>query len=200
MPFFITMCELFNGILQPHRQMPAFWKYTMYYLTPFTYWIGGVLSSVLRGMPVTCEESELAVFQSPSNMTCEEYAGRWLSAKGMGYLSNPEDHGLCGYCEYSYGDDVGISDILFGPDTMLTKSVSLHDRTGLIQDLAVPGHLREFRDYELRYGLFIGLPPISDEVVWASLIRRYLIWVMPHTQAMVIDRHDDIRTFICTVP
>ncbi|RDW64304.1 putative ABC multidrug transporter [Aspergillus mulundensis] len=105
MPFFIIMCELFNGILQPHQNMPVFWAYTMYYTTPFTYWIGGVLTSVLRGVPVICDESELTVFQSPLNMTCGEYAGSWLAEKGVGYLSNPDSSGECGYCEYSYGDD-----------------------------------------------------------------------------------------------
>ncbi|PKY00175.1 pleiotropic drug resistance protein, ABC superfamily [Aspergillus campestris IBT 28561] len=105
MPFFIIMCELFNGILQPHQNMPVFWKYTMYYMTPFTYWIGGVLTSVLRGMPVICDSSELTIFESPPNMTCGEYAGSWLTEHGVGYLSNPNDSGSCGYCEYSVGDD-----------------------------------------------------------------------------------------------
>ncbi|KAK1148424.1 hypothetical protein N8T08_009427 [Aspergillus melleus] len=105
MPFFIIMCELFNGILQPHENMPAFWAYTMYYATPFTYWIGGVLTSVLRGTPVICDESELTIFESPSHLTCGEYAGAWLEEKGVGYLYNPDDSGKCGYCEYSYGDD-----------------------------------------------------------------------------------------------
>lgn len=106
MPFFICICELFNGILQPRTQMPVFWEYTMYYITPFTYWVGGILSSILQGTPVQCEENELAVFQSPPNMTCIEYAGPWLSEKGRGYMSNPDDQVLCGYCAYSYGDDV----------------------------------------------------------------------------------------------
>ncbi|KAF5860488.1 hypothetical protein ETB97_001438 [Aspergillus alliaceus] len=105
MPFFIIMCELFNGILQPHDNMPAFWKYTMYYVTPFTYWIGGVLMAVLRGMPVICDSSELTIFESPPNMTCGEYAGPWLAEHGVGYLSNPDDTSKCGYCKYSYGDD-----------------------------------------------------------------------------------------------
>ncbi|RHZ52917.1 putative C6 transcription factor [Aspergillus thermomutatus] len=105
MPFFIIMCELFNGILQPHKNMPVFWKYTMYYLTPFTYWIGGVLTSVLRGMPVICSQDELAIFESPLNMTCGEYAMPWLSSTGSGYLSNPDGRGNCGYCKYSRGDD-----------------------------------------------------------------------------------------------
>lgn len=111
MPFFIIMCELFTGILRPHNQMPVIWKYTMYYITPFTYWIGGVLTSVLRGMPVTCDESELAFFRSPPNQTCEDYAGPWLESKGVGYLSKPDSYGLCGYCEYSYGDDVSAFEL-----------------------------------------------------------------------------------------
>jgi ABC-type multidrug transport system permease subunit len=105
MPFFIIMCELFNGILQPHQNMPVFWKYTMYYMTPFTYWIGGVLTAVLRGMPVVCDPDELTVFEAPGNTTCGAYAGAWLRAKGVGYLANPDETGTCGYCKYSFGDD-----------------------------------------------------------------------------------------------
>ncbi|KAL4893646.1 ABC-2 type transporter-domain-containing protein [Aspergillus ambiguus] len=105
MPFFIIMCELFNGILQPHQNMPVFWKYTMYYMTPFTYWIGGVLTSVLRGMAVVCDADEMTVFESPANLTCGEYASDWLRTKGVGYLANPEASGQCGYCKYSFGDD-----------------------------------------------------------------------------------------------
>lgn len=123
MPFFIIMCELFNGILRPQSQMPAFWKYTMYYITPFTYWIGGVLTSVLRGTAVVCSQTELTIFESPPNTTCSEYAGPWLDAKGVGYLSNPDGMGECGYCEYSFGDDVslfpGICFVLSGIDANL---------------------------------------------------------------------------------
>lgn len=126
MPFFIIMCELFNGILQPHSQMPAFWKYTMYYVTPFTYWIGGVLTSVLRGTEVVCTQSELTIFGSPSNVTCGEYAGTWLESKGVGYLSNPDGTGECGYCEYSHGDDVSSDLIFTSEERMLTfHSISL---------------------------------------------------------------------------
>ncbi|GLI77982.1 hypothetical protein PoHVEF18_006279 [Penicillium ochrochloron] len=119
MPFFIIMCELFNGILRHHDQMPAFWKYTMYYATPFTYWIGGVLAAVLGGTPVICSESELTLFESPPNMTCGEYAGPWLSEQGVGYLSNENSTGTCGYCPYSWGDDylsgIGLDDSKIWP-------------------------------------------------------------------------------------
>lgn len=105
MPFFIIMCELFNGILCHPDQMPAFWRYTMYYVTPFTYWIGGVLTAVLRGTLVVCKESELTMFESPPDMTCGEYAGTWLDTEAIGYLSNPESNGTCGYCQYRWADD-----------------------------------------------------------------------------------------------
>ena len=108
MPFFIIMCELFNGILRPQSQMPAFWKYTMYYVTPFTYWIGEVLTSVLRGTPVVYSQSELAIFESPPNTTCSEYANAWLDAKAVGYLSNPDGMSKCGHCDCSLGDDVSF--------------------------------------------------------------------------------------------
>lgn len=91
----------------------------MHYVTPFTYWIGGVLTSVLRGMPVTCEESELTIFESPSNMTCGEYASSWLEEHGVGYLSNPDSYGNCGYCKYTSGDDVSSSSISTYPYTII---------------------------------------------------------------------------------
>ncbi|GMF71622.1 unnamed protein product [Aspergillus oryzae] len=111
MPFFIIMCELFNGILQPHENMPVFWKYTMYYATPFTYWIGGVLTAVLRGMPVICDSSELTMFESPPNMTCAEYAGPWLAEHGVGYLSNPDDTSKCGYCNSGSGINLELPQV-----------------------------------------------------------------------------------------
>lgn len=105
MPFFLIMCELFNGVLRPQAQMPVFWANTMYYIGPFTYWIGGILSMVMKGVPVECESSELSSFYSPPNQTCSEYASSWLSSN-KGHLANPNDMGTCHYCQYSYGDDV----------------------------------------------------------------------------------------------
>ncbi|EQL32031.1 ATPase [Blastomyces dermatitidis ATCC 26199] len=104
MPFFLVMCELFNGVLQPQDEMPVFWAYTMYYLTPFTYWIGGILSMIMKGAEVTCDASELITFHAPSNQTCGQYAGEWIST-ALGYLANPDGKGDCQYCSYKYGDE-----------------------------------------------------------------------------------------------
>ena len=105
MPFFIIMCDLFNGVMQPQAEMPVFWAYTMYYLGPFTYWIGGILSMILEGQPVVCEPSELITFNAPPGMTCMEYAGAFLDSS-PGYLANPDGVGSCQYCPYEFGDDV----------------------------------------------------------------------------------------------
>jgi ATP-binding cassette subfamily G (WHITE) protein 2 (SNQ2) len=111
MPFFITMCELFNGILQPPDQMPAFWRFTMYYITPFTYWVAGTLGVVLRDRPVTCKDDELVWFPlGTATTTCSDYARQFL-ASASGYLSNPAAQGegtLCGYCQYNTGADVSL--------------------------------------------------------------------------------------------
>ena len=105
MPFFLIMCEIFSGVLRPQAEMPVFWAYTMYYITPFTYWVGGILSVILTGQEVTCDPNELVTFKAPPLQTCEEYAKPWLDVSA-GYLQNPGDMGSCQYCPYGVGDDV----------------------------------------------------------------------------------------------
>jgi ATP-binding cassette subfamily G (WHITE) protein 2 (SNQ2) len=108
MPFFIIMCELFNGILRPPQQMPVFWQYTMYYITPFTYWVGGTMAMILTGRSVVCEADELVDFELPINSTCGTFAEPFLQSTS-GYISNPDEGQageMCGYCQYSSGEDV----------------------------------------------------------------------------------------------
>ena len=105
MPFFVIMCEFFNGILQPQYLMPDVWAYTMYYVGPFTYWISGIVAMVLTGLQVECQESELTRFQPAPGSTCGQYAQDWL-ASSQGYLSNPNATSDCGYCQYAFGQDV----------------------------------------------------------------------------------------------
>ena len=105
MPFLVIMCELFNGVLRPQSQMPVVWKYTMYYVAPFTYWIGGILSTVISGRPVVCSEIDLNFFTAPPGQTCAQYAGAWLETT-TGYLTDPNAIGNCGYCKYSVADEV----------------------------------------------------------------------------------------------
>lgn len=105
MPFFVVMCEFFNGVLQPQSLMPAVWRYTMYYIGPFTYWISGIVVEMLSGLHVRCKDTELIQFLTPGNSTCGEYAQEWLS-NSSGYLANPDATDVCEYCPYSAGEDV----------------------------------------------------------------------------------------------
>ena len=107
MPFFIVVGEFFNGIIQPQSLMPAVWAYTAYYVSPFTYWISGLVSMILTPVAVTCTDSELITFDAPANSTCGEYAFDWLSTT-TGYLANPDASSSCGYCQYTGGADVSF--------------------------------------------------------------------------------------------
>ena len=112
MPFLVIMCELFNGVLRPQSQMPVVWKYTMYYVAPFTYWIGGILSMTLSGRPVVCSSADLTYFEAPPGQSCAQYAGEWLMV-ATGYLVDENASGKCGYCRYSVADEVSFLFRLF---------------------------------------------------------------------------------------
>ncbi|KAI0017395.1 ABC-2 type transporter-domain-containing protein [Xylariomycetidae sp. FL0641] len=103
LPFFFVMFSLFNGVVQPYRMLPVFWRYWMYYVNPSTYWIGGMLAATLDGAPVKCAVSETARFDTPSGQTCYDYAGAFARSAG-GYLLNPSATSGCEYCPYSSGN------------------------------------------------------------------------------------------------
>lgn len=103
LPFFFVMFSLMNGVIRPFAQLPVFWRYWMYYLNPSTYWIGGVLSATLTGIPVECTAAETGHFDPPPGQTCDSYAGSFAHGAG-GYLVNPTATADCQYCPYSLGD------------------------------------------------------------------------------------------------
>lgn len=95
---------LFNGVLVPYSQMQSFWRYWLYYLDPFNYLIGALVTPVAWDVVVTCQESELTYIPLPSNSTCGEYMESFL-AEQAGYLVDPSSTSSCAYCEYSTGAD-----------------------------------------------------------------------------------------------
>lgn len=89
--------------------MTAFWRYWLYYATPSTYWVGGILAATLHDKAVVCSLSETARFYSPPGQTCESYAREFIDS-ATGYLMSSEQlpdlgAGECAYCPYSLGDD-----------------------------------------------------------------------------------------------
>ncbi|ODV65879.1 hypothetical protein HYPBUDRAFT_112819 [Hyphopichia burtonii NRRL Y-1933] len=101
--FFYTFIVAFSGVVQPTSLMPGFWTF-MYKVSPYTYLIQNLISSILHDREVKCAETELAIFRPPDGKTCQEYAGDFVKKAG-GYLDDPSSTTLCGYCQYKVADE-----------------------------------------------------------------------------------------------
>ncbi|KAF2847006.1 ABC multidrug transporter-like protein [Plenodomus tracheiphilus IPT5] len=109
----VLMSILFNGVLQPPNQLPGFWLF-MYRVSPFTYWIGGLVATMLAGRSVTCAASEVSVFDAPNGQTCGTYLADYTNLTG-GVIQNPGDSADCRYCAYSNADQfLAGSSIYYG--------------------------------------------------------------------------------------
>ncbi|KAL7811019.1 P-loop containing nucleoside triphosphate hydrolase protein [Trichoderma aethiopicum] len=103
--FIVCTCNWFNGIIIPYDQIQVFWRYWLYYLSPFTYLLGGMVTAVTGGVHVTCDTADLTLFTPPQNQTCGEYAAKWaLSASAQ--LLNPDAMypSDCQVCRWESGD------------------------------------------------------------------------------------------------
>jgi ATP-binding cassette subfamily G (WHITE) protein 2 (PDR) len=75
----------------------------MYRVSPFTYWIGGMVSTLLHDRPVVCSSTETGRFNPPSGQTCGEYLASYLQT-APGILQNPDATTNCQYCPFSSSD------------------------------------------------------------------------------------------------
>ncbi|KAJ6115454.1 hypothetical protein N7486_001232 [Penicillium sp. IBT 16267x] len=117
-PLVLGTLVTFCGVVVPYSEIQTFWRYWMYYLNPFTYMIGSLLSFNMWDVPVTCSKKELAVF-NPPNGTCGEYLYDYLQGEGSGAnLLNPEATSMCEVCEFKTGSDylatLNIYDYYYG--------------------------------------------------------------------------------------
>ncbi|KAL4998359.1 ABC-2 type transporter-domain-containing protein [Aspergillus recurvatus] len=94
----------FCGVVVPYSQMQPFWRYWMYYLDPFTYLVGGLLTEVLWDVPVKCLDSEYTTFSAPDGQTCGEYMADFLLSNA-GYLRDASATSTCEFCQYATGAD-----------------------------------------------------------------------------------------------
>ena len=62
------------------------------------------MESCLSPMKVTCLPVEISHFNIPDGETCETFAAEFMET-AVGYLTNPEGTGSCGYCQMSTGAD-----------------------------------------------------------------------------------------------
>jgi ABC-type multidrug transport system permease subunit len=96
------MSILFNGVLQTPGNLPGFWLF-MYRVSPFTYWVSGMVSTMLAGREVVCSSSEVSTLDPPAGQTCGQYLGNYAQA-AMGTIQNPDATASCQYCALSNAD------------------------------------------------------------------------------------------------
>ncbi|WWC67189.1 uncharacterized protein I206_101096 [Kwoniella pini CBS 10737] len=101
-PLLIGVLVTFCGVLVPYPQITAFWRYWLYYLNPFNYLIGGLVSRIMWDVDVQCAEEEFGIFTPPNGQTCQAYMTDFLS-QNPGYLDDPNSTTQCKFCPYSKG-------------------------------------------------------------------------------------------------
>jgi ATP-binding cassette subfamily G (WHITE) protein 2 (SNQ2) len=93
----------------------------MYYLSPFTYVIEGLLGQgeslhhvslperladvlpALGNQLITCMSTELVTIEPPSGMSCSAYMDPYIAFAG-GYLADPNATAPCAYCPFRTTD------------------------------------------------------------------------------------------------
>lgn len=104
-PLIVNSLVLFCGAFVPQPGLNVFWKYWFYYLNPFNYVLGGMLTFGIWNAKVTCSSDEFAYFDPP-NGTCKDYLSDFIAGAGSAInLINPEATSQCQVCEYSRGSD-----------------------------------------------------------------------------------------------
>ncbi|PNS14521.1 Brefeldin A resistance protein [Sphaceloma murrayae] len=93
-----SLALVFCGVLAPPQSLPGFWIF-LYRASPFTYLVGGFLTSGLSSAPVRCAENELISFKPPPGSTCESYMQPYINRVG-GYLQDPGARTDCAYCTF----------------------------------------------------------------------------------------------------
>lgn len=69
----------------------------MYRVSPFTYFVEGMLGVAIANTNVVCADVEFLNFFPPDGQSCQEYIAPYQAAAG-GYLRDPNATGECSYC------------------------------------------------------------------------------------------------------
>lgn len=118
----------FSGVLVPYSQITPFWRYTIYYVNPFNYLMGGMLVFPIWDVDVECRMEEFARFTPPQGQTCQAYMAPFMEAN-PGYLQDPQSTTECLYCIYSKGS-ISATPFAFPPPT--SASVTDHPTPTLL--------------------------------------------------------------------
>ncbi|KAF4598086.1 hypothetical protein EYR38_006480 [Pleurotus pulmonarius] len=100
--FVVTFC----GVLQPYRLL-GWWQW-MYHLSPFTYYIEGILGQALGRSPIVCSDIEYVTVNPPAGQTCSQFFQQYISLAG-GYLEFPDASSGCRFCAFASTDEFLLS-------------------------------------------------------------------------------------------
>ncbi|KAF8557467.1 pleiotropic drug resistance ABC transporter [Imleria badia] len=92
---------IFAGILQTYSQL-GWWQW-MYYVSPLTYVIEGLLGEALGHQLITCTSTELVTIEPPAGTNCSAYMDPYIAFAG-GYLADPNATAACAFCPFRTTD------------------------------------------------------------------------------------------------
>ncbi|RSL53451.1 hypothetical protein CEP53_007758 [Fusarium sp. AF-6] len=105
-PFVLGVLIMFCGVLVSYEQITAFWRYWLYWLNPFSYIMGSLITFSSWDLEIHCSDDEFAVFSPPDGSTCGEYLALYLTMGGVAEnLTNPDDMAACLVCPYRNSND-----------------------------------------------------------------------------------------------
>ncbi|EAU30228.1 hypothetical protein ATEG_09091 [Aspergillus terreus NIH2624] len=118
-PLILGTLVSFCGVLVPYQQIQAFWRYWIYWMNPFNYLMGSMLTFTVFDVEVRCKESEFALFDPPNGTTCASYLSSYMHTTGARMnLTNPDATEGCRVCEYTRGSDylvtINLMDYYYG--------------------------------------------------------------------------------------
>ncbi|KAK1920657.1 ABC-2 type transporter-domain-containing protein [Papiliotrema laurentii] len=69
-PVLIATLVTFSGVLVPYSQLNVFWRYWMYYVDPFNYLLGALMTFTRWDSDVVCKVDEYGGFDPPDGFPC----------------------------------------------------------------------------------------------------------------------------------
>jgi ATP-binding cassette subfamily G (WHITE) protein 2 (PDR) len=83
-------------VLQPADNLPGFWIF-MYRVSPFTYFVEGMLGVAVADTIVECSPIEFLQFEPANGQDCQTYMAPYIQAAG-GYLRDTAATTNCEFC------------------------------------------------------------------------------------------------------
>ncbi|KAJ6512940.1 hypothetical protein C8R45DRAFT_857208 [Mycena sanguinolenta] len=80
------------------------WKW-MYHVSPFAYFVEGVMGQAVGKHDIICSAVELVTVDPPAGQTCGAYFAPYISFAG-GYLTNPNAMSACEFCSTATTDQL----------------------------------------------------------------------------------------------